>query len=1049
MTLEHNNRRFQVRHLFVMLRAFDRRIAWTPSLPEVCFEVARGEALIDRAHEALADYYRRRARQHGDGAVAPDEASLAGKAWLSFVEVSVAVPSIYTPPVQNFFALLGASEAPDGAAELERVGRSLNALYPEQLERATDREDEVAELTHLLRAVDRRPVLLVGQRLVGKTAIIHECVRRRMERRRSSEASLHVSSRGGAHDLAGDLWLIAPPRLISGMSYVGQWEGRLLAILKEAGRKRHTLYFDDPVGLFYAGQSSGSSLCVAQVLKPYVERRDVRILAEATPEALRVLQELDRSFADLFHVVPIEEPNEGKTLRTLLGYRRTLEREHRCRFDYAVLPVVIDLTRRYVADAAFPGKAATLLRTLAAKQSGREVTRSDALQEFAAKSGLSVQFLDDRAELNRADVVEALSREVVGQSAAVGACADAVTIAKARLNDARRPLASFLFLGPTGVGKTQCAKSLARYLFGDAERILRYDMNEFVSAYSVARLVGTLDAPEGLLTGAVRRTPFAVVLFDEIEKAHPAVFDLLLGVMGARLTDARGRTVDFANTIIILTSNLGVREAASELGFRQTNESHASTYQQAAEKFFRPEFFNRLTRVVPFERLRREDVRGIARRLIEDVFHRDGLVRRGVKLLVEEAALVVLVDIGYHPQLGARALKRALERQVTAPRAAQLAAVVPDEPLIISLRAPQRGGIAVDARHLTLIEERAATAPLENTDRLLDGVEDMLERITEGAEALRPPGEILVGDSSTAAHLSHFLIRDQTRRIARMCQRADERLARERHSQTIGGARNTRHVDHKKAGRRAASTVGASPASMRQRQLAKLTDVPPISGALLAEKNLHRFLQDCAAHASPYGEATTDYLQDVLREAALLDSLWSVVAADRDKHRASTRAVLTIASLDEAGRRAAARLRDLYRALFEKEFNCRIELPGAEPSGAQSARVGAAQRVEMITLDGTLAGALAPLEAGTHLFVSPDESYAPVVVRAHMADQPGADGFASDDKEVLGLPPVLRIYAEPMATLDLRTRLLATGKLGSAELRTFLLSALPPPAEFG
>ena len=159
------------------------------------------------------------------------------------------------------------------------------------------------------------------------------------------------------------------------------------------------------------------------------------------------------------------------------------------------------------------------------------------------------------------------------------------------------------------------------------------------------------------------------------------------GVMGdARLTDARGQLVDFSNTIIILTSNLGAREAAGELGFRQTNQSDASVYRQAAERFFKPEFFNRLTRVVPFERLRREDVQSIARQLIENVFRRDGLINRGVKLIVEESALNLLVEAGYHPQLGARALKRVLERQVTVPIAAQLSATTPDQPLIIFLR---------------------------------------------------------------------------------------------------------------------------------------------------------------------------------------------------------------------------------------------------------------------------------------------------------------------------------------------------------------------------
>src|SRR5262249_48367269 len=294
-----------------------------------------------------------------------------------------------------------------------------------------------------------------------------------------------------------------------------------------------------------------------------------------------------------------------------------------------LLPTVVNIERRYVRYAAFPGKAAAFLHKLAVKYRTSKITRKNALEEFHAKSGMAVSFLDGQTKLERASVIDALGKEVVGQDTALEAAADVVCIAKARLNDPDRPLASFLFLGPTGVGKTQCAKSLAAYLFSSEDKIIRFDMNEFISPTSASRLVGTFDYPEGLLTSAVQRQPFSVVLLDEIEKAHKDVFDLLLQVMGdGRLTDALGRTVDFTNTILIMTSNLGVREASTHLGFRQNESSEASVYIQAAEKFFKPEFFNRLDRIIPFERLRREDVQKIALRLIRDVFARDGLMRR-------------------------------------------------------------------------------------------------------------------------------------------------------------------------------------------------------------------------------------------------------------------------------------------------------------------------------------------------------------------------------------------------------------------------------------
>ena len=760
LTLVVAKRRFEMRNLFVTTSAFGRRFAWTPSIPEVWFEIARGETLEQRAEEVLTELFRLREQQLSANASALAPPTVAGKAWIASIEVSIDVPSVYVPPVDNIFALLGANDTSDGAAELEKVGRSLNSLYPDELGRATNREAEVNELTRLLSGSDNQPIVLTGKRLVGKSAIIHEFVRQRIDRRRSSETTLHVGPRGSIADLiAGDVWLISPQRLISGMSYVGQWETRLLAILKEAKRKHHTLYFDDLVGLFSAGRSSASSLSVADVLKPYIERRDIRIVAETTPEALRVLQELDRSFVDLFKVIPVREPTEHENLLTLLGYRRMLEQQRRCNFHLEVLPTVIDLTRRYMSDAAFPGKAATFLQTLATKHKESDITREKTLSEFSERSGLNVRFLDERVELNHDEVVEALSREIVGQRAAVAACADAVTIAKARLNDPVRPIASFLFLGPTGVGKTQCAKSLAKYLFG-VDRLLRFDMNECASYSSVARLVGTFNAPDGLLTSVVRREPFAVVLFDEIEKAHPAFFDLLLGVMDdGRLTDARGQTVDFTNTIIILTSNLGAQEAATELGFRQTNHSDASVYRQAAEKFFKPEFFNRLTRVVPFERLRREDVREIASRLIQDVFKREGLLRRGVKLVVETEALNLLAEAGYHPKLGARALKRTLERQVTAPIAARLCATTPDQPVIIFLRASE-GTIRVSVSQMTIVGDAAAPlmhVPLFNTNDLMDRIEDALMRIEGDTESLHTRGEIILGDSNAPNGRSSYI----------------------------------------------------------------------------------------------------------------------------------------------------------------------------------------------------------------------------------------------------------------------------------------------------
>ncbi|MBI3653743.1 MAG: ATP-dependent Clp protease ATP-binding subunit [Acidobacteria bacterium] len=756
------SRRARCHLLVVVCKSLGRKIAFSPSLPNLWFEIQRGETLATRATEVLTQYFREQERKHGKEALMPETLSLDGKAWVTTLEISIQPPTLAQVKPPNLFAMLGGGETMNGAQELEKTGRCLDYLYPDELHRVIFRDAEVAELSAILQGKDQRPVLLIGERLVGKTAVIHEYVYRLVEQK-SSKYSANKK-----------VWLLSPQRLISGMSYVGQWENRLLAILKEATLRQHLLYFDDLLGLYQAGQTANSSLSVADVLKPYVEKRSVRLLGEITPEAYRVLQERDRAFADAFQVIAIKEPDEEQSFRILLHLMRQLERQHRCRFSTDVFPTVMDVQRRYARDAAFPGKAAVFLQQLAVKFRNERVTREEVLQQFHAKSGLALTFLNDSTRVHRQEATAAIGQEVIGQDAAIAACADVVSLAKARLNDTDRPLATFLFLGPTGVGKTQCAKALAKYLFSDADKILRFDMNEYASAYAAARLVGTFNQPEGLLTSAVRRQPFSLVLLDEIEKAHPDVFNLLLQVMGdGRLTDALGRTVDFTNAIIILTSNLGVREAAKNLGFRQDEARESHVYLQAAEKFFKPEFVNRLDRVVPFERLTRADVKRIAQGLMQNIFAREGLLRRKCILQVDDAAMAAIIDMGYHPQLGARALKRMLERQLTQPVAARLATLKPDAPTVIKVfQSSYELVVEVAALMGAAPNEETATAlALMEPRRIIELVEASLARIEVDIAQLRPQG-LINPDDLEAQHLAYFHIKEQAERVREMCKRS-------------------------------------------------------------------------------------------------------------------------------------------------------------------------------------------------------------------------------------------------------------------------------------
>jgi ATP-dependent Clp protease ATP-binding subunit ClpA len=1012
--------------LFIAFNALGRRLAFTPSIPGLWFEIDRGESLHDRAVEVLTEHFRNRDKRDTGYIPKPDEITLKGSAQTGLVELRIDPPLIGQTPREEMRARLFSSDEMDGEYELQNVGRCLNELYPDDLTRVIGREAEVAELTRLLEAPDRRPVLLTGPHLAGKTALIEEYVHRRTARRKS------------AYKNKNNVWLIAPQRLISGMSFVGQWENRLLAIIKEARRRKHTLYFDDLLGLFKAGISASSNLNVAQVLKPYIERREIRVLAEITPEAWRVLREHDRGFADLFHLMPVRESSEEETTRMMIGLIRELESKHGCHFEIEALPAVLDLTRRYLRESAFPGKAAAMLRQLAVKYRGATIGLGDVIVEFRAKSGLALQFLND-SRMERAEVIEALGRSLIGQPEAVAACADVLVMAKARLNDPNRPLSSMLFLGPTGVGKTQCAKSLAACLFSNEDRMIRFDMNEFVSHDSVARLVGAFDQPEGLLTSAIRRQPFAVILLDEIEKAHPDVFNLLLQVMGeGRLTDSMGRTADFSNAIILLTSNLGVKEASSELGFRTDRGNEASIYTQAAEKFFSPEFFNRLDRVVPFNRLDRAAVGEIAQAQIRALFNRDGVTRRNIVLRIDPRARQRIVDAGFHPQLGARALKREIEKQLAQPIARRLAATPIAAPTIIDiLPGPDR--LRVEMRELYDApprDEAAFDALLADPPAAIECLEDFIERVEETLDALRPDGPISL-DAIGPEQQRYFSLTEQMRGL----RHTADRLIQQADSASRPTMRLSAAMRPRPARSPTYSRLGVARAFWRE---------------FFAAEDIHAYLQEATAAAREDEPPLNEQLMRTLRETALIEAF-----AAHD-HPASRRALLLIRPLGQHSHRAAG-LAASYETLFRGHFGLETTLLG-NPRRAKR------EPVLWLLLEGWDAARLAAAEAGTHLFVEADRALTPVQVLATaLSDEArprefiktqlrrhrqwlaglGA-GDAANCEHPWPLAPVMRLYTagETAATVDLRSGLSVARFPTEADLRLFIASSLPLPPEF-
>ncbi|MFO0798409.1 MAG: AAA family ATPase [Gemmataceae bacterium] len=998
LEIELRRRKARGKFLFVTFQHLGRRLALTPAVPDVWFEVARGESLTDRAKAALDEHWRAVERDADEpDAVNPAADALTGKAWVQVLDVSARVPSVVKAPDPLAFLMCGGGGEPDGAAELRRVGRCLDWLYPDELDRAVLRDPEVAELARLLAAPDRRPVLLVGPRQVGKTAVVHECVYGR------------VTERTHVHVQRGNVWLVSPQRLISGMSYVGQWEGRLLAILRHARKRDHVLLFDDLIGLFQAGVTSQGNLSAANLLKPHLEDRAVRVLGEITPEGLRVLRERDRGFADLFHILPVREPTDADTLRTLIGVQRRLEGKHDCQFGLDVLPAVIDAQRRYDRTAAFPGKGAAVLTRLAARAvkpkpeqrapdapDRSRITRDDVLADVAARSGLALAFLDPKARLDRDDVRDQLAKQVVGQPEAAEALADVVSIAKARLNDPGRPLAAFLLVGPTGVGKTETAKAAARVLFGTADRLVRFDLNEFNQPGAAARLVGTFARPEGLLTAAIRRQPFAVVLLDEVEKADPEVFDLLLQLLGeGRLTDALGRTADFTNAVVILTSNLGVREAAGKLGFGAADDPRA--FVRAAERFFRPEFFNRLDRVVPFGTLSRADLGAVARRLIDGVLARAGFAQRGCALDVTPAAVGRVIDAGYDPALGARAMKRAVERELTRPAAAALAKLAPGELSVVSVRA-DAGALAVDVTAPGWAERLPAAEPLPAADRAR-AARLSLERIEERVAALRPAAGVVAG-RVTAEQERYFALKEQARLVAAELERVEARGERAfnivaRQPEAVG--RKSRYRSVKRA-RLYHSNPTAQPFA-----------------SLVSAESMEDAVRELMADAEP-ADADGDLL-DLENQLALL-ALTSAAAPD-------DRPTFLWLRGFGGGDGASAPVARFFMTAWAAGLG--VEVVSSRPAGLPVTDV-------FFQVKGVAARALALTEVGTHL-VLPTHG-GPRPVRVDVLDAWPAAAPA-------GVGPVVRVYPEGQPVFDVRTGLVAPPPYAADQLRAFTLTALP------
>ena len=569
-----------------------------------------------------------------------------------------------------------------GRIEIERVGEAMNERYPEGLERAYHRESLVAQLRQSLYNRENVPVVLLGARQVGKTALLHETVYQ------------YIFEHAGRDQyLLDQLWTLDPTHIIAGMSIVGMWQRRMESIIEFARKpiedknRQDMLHVRNVIALFRIGKSAQNNMTLSDVFKPYMERRQLQLIFEATPEEWDVASEQDRSFTDMCKVIRVEEPTEDTALRMLGRVRNRLEAAHDVRVEGPVLLNLMGLQRRFFSRDSMMGGAAARLQQLAVKHAGRTISEQVLLEAFEAQTHLNPLFAQ-RDQLIAPDTfAHYIDKRLIGQPEALGALVDLLHNLKAELNNAERPYGSFLFIGPTGVGKTEAAKVLADFLFTHEDRLLRFDMNEYIDAYAVSRLVGDASQPEGQLTNKVRFNPFCVLLFDEIEKADPEVHNLLLQVLGeGRLTDALGRTVSFSNTVIIMTSNLGAERIGREIQIQRREEPPVGAYEKAVRDFFRPEFVNRIDRLVVFHPLAPEHIARIAHLQIGALLRRHGFVRRHTFLDVSQEALEHIAARGFDPMMGGRALKRQIEKDMTVLIADQLAGIPPGNPVLFQIR---------------------------------------------------------------------------------------------------------------------------------------------------------------------------------------------------------------------------------------------------------------------------------------------------------------------------------------------------------------------------